>query len=133
MTESHRREPIEQDASREPAISDRSLESRCRQLTASLRDALGPDGCSALIGRALAECEPGHPVLKHMRGPDGREIQLDHVSAAVERYGLDKAEAGVNAMVASLGAILAKLIGEDMTQRLLDLDAGESSQNQEAP
>lgn len=128
-----RREPAEQYVTGEPAISDRSLEYRCRQLSASLRDALGPDGSSALIGRALAECEPAHPVLKSLRGGDGREIGLEGVFTTVERYGLEKAEAGVDALVASLAGILGKLIGEDMAMRLLDLDTGESSQNQETP
>lgn len=127
------RASIGKDSPGEREISERTIEYRCRQITASLREALGADGSSALLGRALAECELQHPVLKHLRGGDGREIGLDGVSTAVERYGLDKTEAGVDAMLASLAGILGKLIGEDMTMRLLDLDTGESGQNKETP
>lgn len=125
-----RREPIRQDGG-EPVSANSTLEYRCRQVTGSLRDALGPDGCSALLARALAECESLHPVLKHMRGPDGREIQLDGVSAGIERYGVDAAEAGVEAMLSSLAGTLGRLIGEDMALRLIDFDAGELSRDQE--
>lgn len=130
--DAERRDPIQQNAPGEPPRSDRVLEDRCRRLTVSLRDALGPDGCSALLTRALTECEPKHPVLKHMRGADGREVQLDGVSAAIGLYGSEAAEAGIDALLTSLVGILGKLIGEDMALRLLDLDAGESSQGQEA-
>ena len=128
-----RREPKRQDAPGQSGTSGSALENRCRELTAALRDTLGPDGCSALLSRALAECEPAHPVLAHVRGGDGREIRLDGVAKGIERFGYGAAEAGVEAMVASLLGILGKLIGEDMALRLLDLDAGEAGRNQEAP
>ena len=127
------REPIPQDVPGKAANVDKALEFRCRQVTASLREALGHDGSSALLNRALAECQPRHPVLNHMRGGDGREIQLDGVSAGIAQFGAEAAEAGVEAMIGSLLGILGKLIGDDMALRLLDLDAGESSQNQDAP
>lgn len=126
-----RREPIRQDGPGEQGTAGSALEYRCRQVTASLREALGADGCSALLVRAIAECEAAHPVLKHMRGPDGREIQLEGVSAGIERYGFDAAETGVDAMFESLTGILGRLIGEDMAMRLMDFDAGESSRDQE--
>lgn len=131
--ETDRREPIQQDARGDPRAVDKSLEYRCRQLTTSLGEALGPDGCSALLARALTQCEPTHPVLQRIRGADGREIQLDGVPAAIEQYGYAAAEAGVDALLTSLVEILGKLIGEDMALRLLDLDAGESGRNREAP
>ena len=127
-----RREPIQQDGPGQPGTSDRALENRCRELTAALRDTLGPDGCSALLSRALAECERTHPVVAHLRGGDGREIRLEGVAAGIQRFGYDAAEAGVEAMVASLLGILGKLIGEDMALRLLDLDAGDAGRNQDA-
>ena len=108
-----------------------SLDFRCRQLTATLRDALGADGCSALLGRALDECEPRHPVLKHIRGTDGREIQLAHVSAGIDRYGVDAAEEGIEAVFGSLAKILGRLIGEDMAMRVLDMDTLERNPDEE--
>lgn len=129
--EQPRREPIQQDAPGEPVSGSEALETRCRQVTANLREALGPDGCSALLTRALAECETKHPVLKHVRGPDEREIQLDGVAAAVAQHGLGTVEAGVGALFASLLGILERLIGEDMALRLIDFDARESSPDEE--
>ena len=133
VTESVRHDSIPQAAPGPPETSRSSLEYRCRQLTTVLRDTLGPDGSAALLSRTLAECERAHPVLALMRGSDGREIQLDCVSVGIERYGLDAAEAGVEAMITSLLGILGKLIGEDMAMRLLDLDAGDASRNKDAP
>ncbi len=96
-----------------------------------MRDTLGPDGCSALLGRALDECEPMHPVLRCMRGPDTREIQLEGVAAAIEQFGIDAAEAGIDALLASLAGILGRLIGDDMTMRLLEIDTGSSGLHEE--
>ena len=100
-----------------------SVEFRCRQITANLREALGPDGCSALLSRALAECEPRHPVLKQLRGPDEREVQLGNVSAAIAAHGVVPVAVAVDALTASLTGILARIIGEDMALRLIGLDA----------
>lgn len=99
-----------------------ALEFRCRHVTQSLREALGPDGCSALLARALAECEPDHPALRQMRGADERELQLHGIPAVVATHGIVAVEAAVEALITSLLGILARLIGDDMALRLIDLD-----------
>lgn len=129
--EADRRELIRQDGPANPPAHGSSLEHRCRQVTEALRDALGPDGCSALLGRALDSCESRHPVLKDMRGPDGREIRLEGVAEGIERYGVDAAEAGIDAMFASLADILGRLIGEDMAMQLIGMDVGEAGSDEE--
>lgn len=112
-------------------MTDSGLEFRCREVTKNLRDAMGPDGCSALLTRALAQCEPQHPVLKHMRGPDEREIQLEGVSAAIAQHGVAVVEAAVEAVETALVDILGRLIGEDMALRLIDTQGRESSDERE--
>lgn len=99
-----------------------AIEFRCRQITGNLREALGADGCSALLSRAMAECEPRHPALTQMRGPDGREIQLGNVTSTVATHGIVAVDAAVDAVVTSLVGILGRLIGEDMALRLIGLD-----------
>jgi hypothetical protein len=105
-----------------------SLEYRCRRLSDNLRESLGVDGCAALLARALAECEKQHPALKSMRGPDEREIQLQGVPAATAVHGLRTVEAAIEALQMSLAGILARLIGEDMAMRLMDLEAPSSGE-----
>lgn len=125
------RRDASQGASRATGEHGVPLGNRCRLVIASLRDALGPDGCSALLGRALDECEAKHPVLTLMRGPDAREIQLDRVSAGIEAYGMKAAEAGIDAMFASLTGILERLVGADMARRLMDMHAGDDRSREE--
>ena len=121
-SDADRREPIDQDAPRDAVSDGVAIEIRCRQLTTSLREALGPDGCSALLARALGRCEAQHPVLRHLRGPDDRELELEGVSTAVAQYGVGVVKAAVDALVASLVEILGRLIGEDMALRLIDVE-----------
>lgn len=115
------------DAIRDARLATAALEFRCRQITGNLRDALGADGCAALLARAMAECEPRHPVLRQMRGPDEREVQLGNVAAAVAAHGIAAVDAAVEALVGSLVGILARLIGEDMALRLIGLDGSDGN------
>lgn len=121
-SDADRREPVGQDAPRNSVSDGVAIEVRCRQITTSLREALGPDGCSALLARALARCEAEHPVLKQLRGPDDRELELEGVSTAVAQYGVVAVKAAVDALVTSLVEILGRLIGEDMALRLIDVE-----------
>ena len=84
---------------------------------------MGVDGSTALLARALARTEVDHPVLKTVTHLNGNGISLDGVSASIDAHGVAAVTAGVEALLAALVDVLSRLIGEDMTARLLELDA----------
>jgi hypothetical protein len=108
------------------------LQVACLRVTENLRDAMGEDGCAALLARALARTEAQHPALKELRRMDGREIRLDGVVTSVEVHGIAAVDAAIEALLATLVDVLGRLIGEDMALRLLDLDARQSGTDGEA-
>jgi hypothetical protein len=99
-----------------------AMQQICLRVTENLRDAMGDDGCTALLARALAQTEIRHPVLQDVRRLDNGGISLDRVAGAVEAHGVASVRAGLEALFAALIEILGRLIGEDMAIRLLDHD-----------
>jgi hypothetical protein len=112
----------ETSAALEPAMVAAALQRVCERVSANLRDAIGDDGRDALLTRALARTESDHPALKDFRKLNHGAIQLDGVVASVEAHGVVPVTAAIEAMLAALLDVLARLIGEDMAMRLLDHD-----------
>jgi hypothetical protein len=106
----------------DPAMIAAALQRTCLRVVANLRDALGEDGCNALLARALARMEPDHPALTTIRRLDGDSIHLDGVVAAVEAHGVAAVTTAIEALFATLVDVLGRLIGEDMAIRLIDQD-----------
>jgi hypothetical protein len=109
-----------------------ALQRSCSRVFDNLRDAMGDDGCTALLARALARTEDRHPALKDMRRYNDGSIHLDGVVAAVEAHGVTAVTAATEALLAALVDVLARLIGEDMAIRLIDHDAAGSRTNGKA-
>ena len=116
------REPLLESGA-EPAVVGIALQRTCARVSHRLRDAMGVDGSTALLARALARTEVDHPVLKTVTHLNGNGISLDGVSASIDAHGVTAVTAGVEALLAALVDVLSRLIGEDMTARLLELDA----------
>lgn len=95
------------------------------RVSETLRDSLGEDGRNALLVRALARTEADHPALKKIVRLN-KGIHLDGVAASVEAHGVPAVTAAIEALLASLIDVLARLIGEDMAIRLIDQDAPRS-------
>jgi len=112
----------ETSAASEPAMVAAALQRACERVSANLRDSVGDDGRDALIGRAFARTESAHPALKDIRKLNHGAIHLDNVVASVEAHGVAAVTAGIEALLAALLDVLARLIGEDMAMRLLDHD-----------
>jgi len=98
-----------------------ALQGTCARVCSNLRDTMGDDGCTALIARALARTESGHPALTSIRRISRGKIAIDNVAGGVESHGVAAVTAGVEALLASLFEILGKLIGEDMATRIMEL------------
>ena len=88
----------------------------------ALRESLGEAGSAALFARALARTEVAHPALKDLRQTGDHVIRLDDIAASVEAHGMEDVGAGIEALIVAVVDVLTRLIGEDMTIRLLDYD-----------
>lgn len=98
------------------------LQRTCLRVVENLRDAMGEDGCTALLARALARTEHDHPALKDIRRLNNGGIHLDGVMASIEAHGAAPVTAAIEAMLAALIDVLGRLIGEDMALRIIDQD-----------
>ena len=92
------------------------------RVSANLRDSVGDDGRDALLGRAFARTEPDYPALKDIRRLSNGAIHLDGVIASADAHGVAAVTVAIEALLAALVDVLARLIGEDMAMRLLDHD-----------
>jgi len=106
-----------------PEMVGAALQRSCLRVSESLRDSMGEDGRNALLVRALARTEADHPALKNVVRINEGSIHLDGVVASVEAHGVAAVTAAIEALLAALTDLLARLIGEDMAVRLIDPDA----------
>ena len=105
-----------------PETAIPALQRSCTRVTDALRDAMGDAGCAALLTRALARTEGAHPLLKDLRSRADEGIRVDGIPASAAAHGIDEVTAAIEALFAALVDILIRLIGDDMTIRLLDHD-----------
>jgi hypothetical protein len=100
-----------------------ALQVTCSRVCDNLREFMGIDGCSALLDRAIARTEDRHPVWREIRRRDGDGVHLDGIASSVELHGIAAVTAAVNALLAALFEVLARLIGEDLALRVMELEA----------
>lgn len=106
-----------------------ALQRSCIRVSDALRNSMGDAGCAALLARALARTEQAHPVLKDLHGRADEGIRLDRIAASAEAHGIESVTAAMEAVIGALVDILTRLIGDDMTTRLLDYDGSRPSQS----
>jgi hypothetical protein len=106
----------------EPEIVGAALQRACRRAIDTLRDSMGEEGCDALLARAFARAEPAHPALKDIRPVNGVGLRLDGIVATSTTRGPAEVNAAVEALLAALVDVLARLIGEEMAIQLMDHD-----------
>jgi hypothetical protein len=87
------------------------------QLRAGLGRWIGTDGYRALLDRAVVLARVKHPALADISGLGGDESATE---AAVRTHGADKTAAGLVAIVAALIELLGRIIGEEMSVRLVE-------------
>lgn len=75
--------------------------------------------CQALLSRALHEARHGFAFLEPVRAGTTNELLVEGLTASVEGVDLALAREGLQAMLARLIALLASLIGQDLTLRML--------------
>lgn len=107
-------------AAEDPAVVAASMQRVCTRVSDNLRRAVGDDGHSALLARALARTEPHHPALANVHRMCDTGICLDGVAATVSSRGLPVVGAALEALLAALIETLSGLIGADMVANLVD-------------
>lgn len=100
-----------------------ALQLTCSRVCDNLRELMGVDGCSALLDRAIARTEDRHPVWREIRRRDRDGVHLDGIATSVDLHGIAAVSAAVSALLAALFDVLARLIGEDLALRLMELEA----------
>lgn len=110
---------LAQQTSERDDVAD-ALHRVCAAVFSNLRASLGDEGCRALVARAFAAAHESHPALRTICGPDDCALPLDRILASTETHGAGPTRSAVEALLAGLVDILARLIGADMTIQILD-------------
>ncbi len=103
-----------------------ALHRTCELVFTNVRATMGDDGCAALFGRAFSAAHDQHAAIDSLRVAGDCEIPRERLLAAIETHGAAATTSAVEALLAGLVDILARLIGTDMTLRILDPDAPSS-------
>lgn len=113
----------------DPAVLAAALDAVCGPVLSSVRQSMGDDGCIALIGRAFARISWEHPASRTIRGPVDTHIPAANLSASIEAHGGTATAMAVDALLMALHEILGRIIGEDMSKRIIDHETPRSSTN----
>jgi hypothetical protein len=103
------------------------LRKTCARITSALRNAMGVDGCNALLVRAVTRTEAKHPLIADFRRSGEGNISFDGLAESVDQHGVVPVTAAIEALLAALLDTLVRLIGEEMTVRLTAADAAPES------
>ena len=110
-----------------PDIAAVGLGKTCTRVSGALRNALGADGCNALLVRALTRTEAQHPLIGDLRGASEGNVSFDGLAKSVDDHGVVPVTAAIEALLAALIDILVRLVGEEMTIRITAADAAPHS------
>lgn len=93
---------------------------------------MGDDGCIALMGRAFARIAWEHPASQTIRGRTDTHIPAANLNTSIEAHGAVATATAVEALLTALHEILGRIIGEDMSKRIIDHEAPRPPTNGEA-
>jgi hypothetical protein len=111
----------------DPELIAVGLRKTCARIAGNLRNALGADATNALLVRALTRIEAQHPRIVDLRRSSEGNISFDALVKSVDEQGVAHVSAAIEALLVALIDILVRLIGEDMTVRLVAGDAAPQS------
>ena len=98
----------------------RAAAAACDRLYRELSRWVGRDGCHALFTRALAQARTDHPALGKIQLHARAEPYIDGVAEAIIAQGDPATAQALEAMLVSLVELLGRLIGDDMSMRLIE-------------
>ena len=91
----------------------------CETVCRDLARWVGVTGCNALFNRAALQERATRPLLTEIRVDAGSEPPLNGVAEMVETHGASAVAAGLESLLATVLALLGRLIGEDITAQIL--------------
>lgn len=92
----------------------------CERAFRELSRWLGANGTYALLTRALSQARPQHPALGEIRLDALAEPVLQGVGEAVQSHGPSAVAGALEAVLVELLELLGRLIGDDMSARLVE-------------
>jgi hypothetical protein len=111
----------------------RAAASACEHLYRELSRWVGPDGCHALFTRALAQAKPEHPALGQIQLRARSEPYIDGVAATIMAHGDAATAEALESLLVHLVELLGRLIGDDMSMKLIERSVSESERRDGAP
>ncbi len=72
--------------------------------------------------RALTEAHAEHPALRSLQATLPPDPKLEGLQASVRTHGVEAVAAGLTSALVEQFELLGRLIGEDMSARLIDPD-----------
>lgn len=92
----------------------------CTRLSDGLSRLFGPYGSRALFTRALARAKVAHASLSAVMVSPAPSVCLTGLTESARAHGVKATAAGIIDMVAALGDLIGRLIGDDLAVKLLD-------------
>lgn len=100
-----------------PASAQLACETLCRELS----QRMGAAGCKALLNRSVAQMQGEHPALREILIETAPELRVELPSdRAPGTTASAEAAAALTALLVAAIELLFRMIGEDMTHRLVD-------------
>lgn len=114
LIESHRAERAASDS------AARAAAAACDHLYRDLSRWVGPDGCHALFTRARTQAQADHTLLDQIHPIAGSEPYLHGVAETIMAHGDAATGKALESMMVTLLELLGRLIGDDMTTKLIE-------------
>lgn len=112
----------ENPGSLEPAETGAALQRTLARVSENLSRAIGDDGYTALLTRAIAQTQTALPALSDIRGDGSLVFTMDGLTADVGTHNIHLVSDAFESILASIIDVLSGLIGADMVMNLLDPD-----------
>jgi len=98
-----------------------AVETAFHLVLAELSRWMGAVGCHALLAQALRKVRADHPALAGVGIVSGPVARLDRLSESVEAHGAKEIAAGLEAALVALLELLGRLIGDDLSTKLVEM------------
>lgn len=106
----------------EPAETSAALQRTLARVSENLRSAIGDDGYTALLTRAIEQTKTDHPALSDIRGDGSPVFSMGGLGADIGAHNIHLVTDIFESLLASIIDVLSGLIGADMVLNLLDPD-----------
>lgn len=103
-----------------PDIGTTAAQLACERVYRDLARWIGSIGCHALFTRAVGQTQDTHPFLSEISIDSRSEPRLSGVIHVVEAHGVAQVAAALESLLAEVLELLGRLIGDDVTARLVE-------------